>query len=219
MSTISEQSFPGPAPPLGSVVLSYDPVPSLLPSVELLLQDEAALGSCSNVARELAEHSRNRQDGPVTRIAGELQFPDDGGNKRACETRGRHRVSFPKSSSICFHVNMSVRGGAIGALCVLSLLMGIPVLAGIYSVRDPTYSCIVDVLPAAGVSVDSSQPIIGTLTMVPIGLQCSFTSKDGEMVITKPDWFSSAMAGTSVVSLLGVCVLAIGFRQRRQLSD
>ncbi|TDW29775.1 hypothetical protein [Cryobacterium psychrophilum] len=113
---------------------------------------------------------------------------------------------------------MSVRGGTIGALCVVALLLGLPVLAGVYSVRDPTYSCIVDVLPAAGVGFDQAYPIVGTITRFPLGVQCSFTATDGEMVVRRADWISTGMAGVSVLSLLGAGVVAVGLRRRRPSS-
>ena len=105
----------------------------------------------------------------------------------------------------------------MGVLCVLSLLLGISVAAGVYSVRDPTYSCLVDVLPSVDVNVDPSQPIVGTITTFPLGLQCTFITTDGDTVIERPGWSSSALAGMSLVALFGAGVAAVGLRQRQRL--
>jgi len=119
---------------------------------------------------------------------------------------------------MCFSCSMSVRGGTIGALCVFSLLVGVPVLAGLYSVRDPTYSCLVDSPPPYGVRVDVSQPVVGSITALPLGLQCTFTSTDGDVVVQKADWMSSVLAVAAVTSLAGAGLVALGFRQRRPAS-
>lgn len=119
---------------------------------------------------------------------------------------------------MCFADDMSVRGGAIGVLCVLSLLFGLSVLAGLYSVRDPTYSCLVDSPPPYGVRVDVSQPVVGSITALPLGLQCTFTSTDGDTVVQKADWISSVLAVASVTSLAGAGLVALGFRPRRPVA-
>lgn len=111
---------------------------------------------------------------------------------------------------------MSVRVGTIGALCVLSLLTGVPAVAGMYSVRDPTYSCLVDVLPASGFTIDPSQPIVGTISTLPLGVRCDFTSDGVAMVVTDSDGVSSAMAGVSALSLVGMGVVAGSLRTGRR---
>lgn len=108
---------------------------------------------------------------------------------------------------------MFIKAVTIGLLSVISFLFGIAALAGMYSMRDPTYSCLVDVVAAAGTSVDPSRPIVGTITYFPLGLSCSFTANDSEMVIKQTNSFANGMAGVSISSLLAVCVIAIAFRR------
>ena len=118
------------------------------------------------------------------------------------------------------HGNMKARGGAIAVLCAFSLLTGISVAAGVFLVRDPSYSCLVDVLPSVSASVDVAFPISGEISTFPIGLQCSYTSTTGIRTIVHPDGWLTALAGVSVVSLLGACVLgALGFRRQGPSPD
>ena len=118
------------------------------------------------------------------------------------------------------HGQMGTRGWAATALCGLAIFMALPPAAAIYAVRDPSYSCLVDALPASRESVDPGQPIVGRITLIPLGLQCEFTSMTGRAMTLKPDVVLTAMLATSAASVLAAgLVLVQGNSRRRVLLD
>ena len=118
------------------------------------------------------------------------------------------------------HGQMGTRGWAATALCGMAIFMALPPAAAIYAVRDPGYSCLVDALPASRESVDAGQPIVGRITLIPLGLQCEFTSMTGRAMTLKPDVVLTAMLATSAASVLAAgLVLVQGSSRRRVLLD
>ena len=118
------------------------------------------------------------------------------------------------------HGQMRTRGWAATALCGLAIFMALPPAAAIYAVRDPSYSCLVDALPASRESVDPGQPIVGRITLIPLGLQCEFTSTTGRAMTLKPDVVLTVMLATSAASVLAAgLVLVQGSSRRRVLLD
>jgi len=98
--------------------------------------------------------------------------------------------------------------------------MALPPAAAVYAVRDPSHSCVVDALPASRASVDPLQPIVGQITLIPLGLECTFTSMTGRATILKPDWVLTMMVGAVVASVLAAgMVAALGISRRRDPAD
>jgi hypothetical protein len=115
---------------------------------------------------------------------------------------------------------MGSRGWAAAALCALAIVMALPPAAAIYAIRDPSYSCVVDALPTSRASVDPLQPIVGQVTLIPLGLECAFTSMNGRATTLKPDWVLTVMVGASAASVLAAGIVAIlGISRRRALAD
>lgn len=118
------------------------------------------------------------------------------------------------------HGQMGTRGWAATALCGLAIFMALPPAAAIYAVRDPSYSCVVDALPASRESVDPGQPVVGRITLIPLGLQCEFTSMTGRSMTLKPDLMLTVMLVTSAASVLAAgSVMVQGTNRRRVLPD
>ena len=64
------------------------------------------------------------------------------------------------------------------------------------------------------------QPIVGRITLIPLGLQCEFTSMTGRAMTLKPDVVLTAMLATSAASVLAAgLVLVQGNSRRRVLLD
>ncbi|TFC96807.1 hypothetical protein [Cryobacterium breve] len=115
---------------------------------------------------------------------------------------------------------METRVWAVTALCGLALFMALPPAVAIYAVRDPSYSCVVDELPALRESVDPGEPIVGRITLIPLGLECEFTSMTGKAMTVKPDLVLTAMLATSAAFVLAAgLVLVQGSSRRRVLLD
>lgn len=118
------------------------------------------------------------------------------------------------------HGQLGTSGWAATALCGLAIFMALPPAAAIYAVRDPTYSCVVDALPASRESVDPGQPLVGRITLIPLGLQCDFRSMTGRAMTLKPDVVLTAMLATSAASVFAAgLVLVQGSSRRRVLLD
>ena len=77
-----------------------------------------------------------------------------------------------------------------------------------------------DALPASRERVDPGKPIVGRITLIPLRLQCEFTSKTGRAMTLKPDVVLTAMLVTSAASALAAgFVLVRGASRRRVLKD
>ncbi|TFC97397.1 hypothetical protein [Cryobacterium sp. TmT3-12] len=77
-----------------------------------------------------------------------------------------------------------------------------------------------DELPALRESVDPGEPIVGRITLIPLGLECEFTSMTGKAMTVKPDLVLTAMLATSAAFVLAAgLVLVQGSSRRRVLLD